>query len=95
MITHICGFYQVILKTDDGSKQRPMGRPPLQEGERRSERIVTFLTQEERTELARQAAEASQSLSAYCHRLITGGLKNQTTSKLNKETIKCSKKPFA
>jgi hypothetical protein len=78
----------VILKTDDGSEQRPMGRPPLQEGERRSERIVTFLTQEERTELARQAAEASQSLSAYCHRLITGGLKKQTTSKLNKETIK-------
>jgi hypothetical protein len=52
-----------------------MGRPPLPEGDCRSERIVTMLTKGERAVLMRQASSASMSLSAYCHRLIADALK--------------------
>jgi len=48
--------------------------------ERRSERVVTLLTWEKRSELVRQAAASSRLLSAYAHQLITDGLKNKTNS---------------
>jgi hypothetical protein len=84
MLTFRSLFQQVTVSADKERKPASMGRPPFPEGERRSERIVTFLTLEERSELARQAAAVSQSLSAYCHRLITDGLQNETYS--NRET---------
>ncbi len=85
MLTFRWWFQQVTLPVDRKRIPASMGRPPLPEGKRRSERIVTLLTLDERTELARQATAATQSLSAYCHQLIADGLKNGTHS--NEATI--------
>ena len=52
-----------------------MGRPSLPEETARSQRVVTLLTKAERAELIVQAQQRSLSLSAYCHRLITTGLR--------------------
>jgi hypothetical protein len=73
-------FQQVTRMAEMEPIPISMGRPPLPKDERRSERTVTFLTLEERVELVQQAAAASQSLSAYCHRLIADGLQDQANS---------------
>ena len=55
-----------------------LGRPPLPSEVTRSERVVTFVTREEKQELEVLAATASQSLSAICHHLIVRGLRRET-----------------
>lgn len=77
MLAFRCLFTQMTLSANKSLRVGPMGRSTFPEGKRRSERIVTFLTQEERLEITRQAAEASQSLSAYCHWLFVTGLQNK------------------
>lgn len=60
---------------------QPQGRPPLPREIARSERIVTFVTGQEKTSLIRLADAASLSLSAYCHRLIAQGLRREDPTK--------------
>jgi len=58
-----------------------MGRPPLTREVARSERVVTFVTEHEKTSLKNLAEATSQSLSAVCHRLIAQGLKRDRRTK--------------
>jgi len=60
------------------------GRPPLPREIARSERIVTFVTGQEKTSLTRLADAASLSLSAYCHRLIAQGLRREDPTKIKR-----------
>jgi len=53
------------------------GRPPLEKGCVRSERIVTFLTPAERDTLVRCAEDLGQSVSATAHQLICDALKDE------------------
>jgi hypothetical protein len=57
------------------------GRPPLPREIARSERIVTFVTGQEKASLERFADAASLSLSAICHRLIVQGLRREDRTK--------------
>jgi hypothetical protein len=66
------------LSSSGGQTQ---GRPPLPREIARSERIVTFVTGQEKTSLTRLADAASLSLSAYCHRLIAQGLRREDRTK--------------
>jgi len=53
------------------------GRPPLERRQVRSERIVTFLTPDERDTLVRYAENLGQSVSATVHELICDALKTE------------------
>lgn len=61
------------------------GRPPLPREIARSERIVTFVTEQEKASLKRLADAASLSLSAICHRLIAQGLRREDRAKKKEE----------
>ncbi len=61
------------------------GRPPLPREIARSERIVTFVTGQEKASLTRLADAASLSLSAICHRLIVQGLRHEDRTKEKEE----------
>ena len=50
------------------------GRPRLPEGRARDQRVVTFLTPEERRRLAEFAEAERLSISAACHALILRGM---------------------
>ena len=62
------------------------GRPPLPREIARSERIVTFVTGQEKANLKRLADVASLSLSAICHRLIVQGLRREDQTKEKEES---------
>ncbi|RBW63022.1 hypothetical protein DS906_00985 [Ruegeria sp. A3M17] len=51
-----------------------MGRPLLPKAKARTERVVTFLTREERDALAQLANETNRSISATCHDLLRNEL---------------------
>ena len=53
---------------------RAMGRPPLPREIARGNRVVTFVTEQEKASLKQLARVTSQSLSAICHRFIAQGL---------------------
>ena len=57
------------------------GRPPLPREIARSERIVTFVTGQEKANLKRLADATSLSLSAICHRLIVQGIQREDRGK--------------
>lgn len=48
------------------------GRPPLPPEEVRSNRVVTFVTDPELAVLKRISKRESDTLSAVCHRILTG-----------------------
>jgi len=58
------------------NQRKTAGRPPLPEEERRSKRVVTFLTSKEGAQVKDIAARQGKSLSQACHELIRQGLKN-------------------
>ena len=53
---------------------RPIGRPPLPFEKRRSQRVVTFLTDSENKAVREIAETESKSLSQICYELIQKGL---------------------
>jgi hypothetical protein len=55
-------------------KNRFGGRPKLPRQEVRDQRVVTFLTVDERTHLERIAEDANVSVSRACHGLIVGSM---------------------
>jgi len=63
---------QMPLKT---GRQR-MGRPRLDPEVARTNRIVTFVTNREMTELELIAEQEGKSLSAVVHRILSGYLKD-------------------
>ena len=66
-------------------ESQTQGRPPLPREIARSERIVTFVTGQEKASLKRLADAASLSLSAICHRLIVQGLRREDRAKKKEE----------
>ncbi len=63
--------------------RRAMGRPPVAREVARSQRVATFVTEQEKASLEQLADETSQSLSAVCHRLIAEGLERGKRTKPN------------
>ena len=64
------------------------GRPPLPREIARSERIVTFVTGQEKANLKRLADATSLSLSAICHRLIVQGIQREDRTKKKGKLMK-------
>jgi hypothetical protein len=64
------------------------GRPPLPREIARSERIVTFVTGQEKANLKRLADATSLSLSAICHRLIVQGIQREDRTKKKGKPMK-------
>ena len=56
------------------SEPRKRGRPRSPVEERRSERVVSFVTVEELKQIARLSAEKQQAVSAIIHEMISRGL---------------------
>ncbi len=54
-----------------------MGRPPKPAGAGRNRRVVTFVTEDEYTELKTLASDASVSLSALCNDIVTNSLRKK------------------
>ncbi len=57
-----------------GAARARLGRPSVPREERRSNRVVTFLTDSELTTLQSVAAEDGSSLSAAIHRILAASL---------------------
>lgn len=55
-------------------RNRPLGRPPLEEGEARSRRTVTFLTESEYEQLLEVARRNDMSISSQAHKLLIRSL---------------------
>ena len=55
--------------------RRAKGRPPLPRDEARSQRVVTFVTEQDKAKLIELAEGRSTSLSAVCFELIAQGLR--------------------
>jgi hypothetical protein len=53
---------------------RPLGRPPLKEGEARRRRTVTFLTDSEFEKLSQIARRNNMSISSLAHKLLIQSL---------------------
>jgi len=54
-----------------------MGRPPIPREKARSNRVVTFVTDQELADLTRGAEKADTSLSGFAHQLLLRGLKER------------------
>ncbi len=54
----------------DKFKKKPLGRPPLPIEVSRTERVVTFLTKDEREILEQLSIANNKSISATCHDLL-------------------------
>jgi hypothetical protein len=61
------------MKKNQNSQKR--GRPPLPSHQARSNRVVTFLTDEELKRLQEISSNVNDSLSSTCHRIIGEYLK--------------------
>ena len=68
------------------------GRPKLPPGQTRDQRIVTFLTREERRLLEQIARDSSVSVSKACHDLIVRNLREADTSAVTPQPAKRAKK---
>ena len=73
---------RVVKETVAQGVSHERGRPPLPKEVARSERVVTFVTQKEKTALSRLAAANSLSVSAICHQLIAQGLRQGGHTKI-------------
>jgi hypothetical protein len=65
----------------DSKSPRKRGRPPSAPETRRSERVVSFVTQGELDQLNRLSAEQGCAISAIVHTLISEGLATTPTQK--------------
>ena len=63
------------------------GRPKLPREQIRDQRVVTFLTSEERRLLEKLAGDASVSVSRACHDLIVRGMDQVESQNSNTESI--------
>ena len=63
-----------------GTPTRRRGRPRLQEDVVRSNRVVTFVTNEELRLIAEIADRESSSISSVCHQLVAAGLEDRQSS---------------
>ena len=59
---------------DEKRTRKRLGRPPLPAGDVRSKRIVTYLTEEEMTQMHVIAKRQGVSLSMACYRLLRQSL---------------------
>jgi len=59
-----------------------MGRPPKPAGAGRNRRVVTFVTEDEYTELKTLASDARVSLSALCNDMVTTSLRKKLSRQI-------------
>ena len=59
-----------------------MGRPPKPVGAGRNRRVVTFVTEDEYTELKTLASDASVSLSALCNGMVATSLRKKRSRRI-------------
>ena len=63
------------VKVPNPTTRAPFGRPPIDQAVARSERVVTFVTKNERAVLVRLARDNKVSVSATCHLLLSNAIK--------------------
>ena len=64
-------------KSESGKRRVRMGRPPMPSDQVRSNRVVTFVTNQELTELEQVALEEETSLSGVVHEMLLRGLESR------------------